>query len=71
MKIEVRVKPNSKHEGVDAATTPWTVRVNTPPAEGRANQRAAELLAEHLGIPKSRVTLARGQKSRLKLFLVT
>lgn len=44
------------------------LRVAAPPEKGRANEEAAELLAEALGAP---VTLVRGMTSRQKVFEVS
>ena len=40
--------------------------VTTPPEDGKANAALLALVADWLGVPKSAVTLASGQKSRLK-----
>ena len=40
--------------------------VTTPPEDGKANAALLALVAEWLGVPKSAVALASGQKSRLK-----
>ena len=43
------------------------VKVNAPALEGRANEALCEFLAAELGLPKRAVTVAHGDKSRLKL----
>ena len=71
-KIEVKVKPNSKKEGVELQPDGLIiVKVNTPPIEGKANKRVIELLAEYLDIPKSKIVLKIGLKSKIKKFEVT
>jgi uncharacterized protein YggU (UPF0235/DUF167 family) len=40
--------------------------LHAPPTEGRANEELLELLAKELGLPKSRLFLLRGAKSRNK-----
>ena len=68
MKISVIVKPNSKKEEVvPSGDGAYTVRVAAPPVEGKANERVVELLAEHFGVPKSRVSIARGAGGRRKI----
>lgn len=47
------------------------LRLKSPPADGRANAEAVGLLAELLGIPRSRVELVRGFTSRDKLAAVS
>jgi uncharacterized protein YggU (UPF0235/DUF167 family) len=69
MKISVQVKTNSKIEGVTQVEDGvCLVRVNTPPVEGKANERVRELLAKHYDLPKSRVQLVAGHKSKKKIF---
>ncbi len=40
--------------------------VTTPPEDGKANAALLALVADWLGVPKSSVSMAAGQKSRLK-----
>ncbi len=40
--------------------------VTTPPEDGKANAALVALVADWLGVPKSAVGMASGQKSRLK-----
>lgn len=71
MKITVAVKPNSKKELVEKNSDgSFTVRVNAPPVEGRANDRVVELLTEHFDCAKSKIQLVGGQKSKKKIFSI-
>ena len=69
----VQVKPGSKKgplvEVADDGTL--TVYVRERAIEGKATEAVARLLAEHLGVPKSRVELISGATSRVKRFQVT
>ncbi|MEM4658412.1 MAG: DUF167 domain-containing protein, partial [Candidatus Methanosuratincola sp.] len=47
-----------------------TVRVATPPVEGRSNDRVVELVAGALGVPRSWVRVEVGHKSRYKTLSV-
>ena len=68
MKIEIRVKTRAKIEKVVLATSGiYEVSLNVPPVEGRANERVVELLAAFFKVPKSKIRILRGQKSKLKL----
>ncbi|RPA65216.1 DUF167 domain-containing protein [Gordonia oryzae] len=70
--VVVTVKPNSR-KGPLVQTGPdgsITIYVREPATEGKANKAVAELLAAHLGIPKSRVSLIGGATSRTKRFRV-
>ena len=67
MKIQVRVKPNSKTEGVSREGDSFIVQVKEPPKEGRANRAVIKLLAEHFGVPQSQVKILSGFKSKNKI----
>jgi uncharacterized protein (TIGR00251 family) len=70
MKIQVKVKPNSRTEEVSQGNDSFIVRVKEAPREGKANQSVVELLAEHFGVPKSRVRIVSGFGSRSKVIEV-
>jgi hypothetical protein len=46
------------------------LRVNAPPLEGKANEEARKVLADALGLSRSRIRLAAGARSRNKVFHV-
>jgi uncharacterized protein (TIGR00251 family) len=71
VKVSVLVKPNSKKESVSLNEDgTLSVRVNAPPAEGKANKRVIELLAEHFKKPKSSIQLLHGASGKKKIFEV-
>ncbi|MEZ4870658.1 MAG: DUF167 domain-containing protein [Bdellovibrionales bacterium] len=70
MKLKVTVKPNSKNESVEFSEDVCTVRVNSPPVDGKANKRVTELLAKHYGVAKSKISLISGHKSKIKIFSI-
>ena len=47
-----------------------TVYVTAPPDKGKANEAMIRLLAKHLDVAASRLTLVRGQTNRNKLVKV-
>ena len=67
MKIQVKVKPNSKTEEVSQEGDSFVVRVKEPPKEGKANQAIIKLLAQHFGVPQSRVRILSGFKTKHKV----
>lgn len=67
MKIQVKVKPNSKTEEISQEGYSFTVKVKEPPREGRANQAVIRLLAQHFGVHQSHVRILSGFKSRNKV----
>ncbi|OGD26274.1 MAG: hypothetical protein A2Y56_05440 [Candidatus Aminicenantes bacterium RBG_13_63_10] len=69
--IMVKVQPRAKRREVAADEDgALTVKVLAAPDRGRANAEVLELLAEHLGLPVSRMRIVRGEKSRHKLVAV-
>ena len=67
MKIQVKVKPNSKTEEVSREGDDFVVKVREPPREGKANEAVIRLLAEHFGIRKSQVRILAGFRSKNKV----
>lgn len=67
MKIQVKVKPNSKTEELSQEGDSFIVKVREPPKEGKANQAVIKLLAQHFGIPQSQVRILSGFNSRDKV----
>ena len=67
MKIQVKVKPNSRAEEVNQEGDNFVVKVKEPPKEGKANQAVVKLLAQHFDVPKSQVKIVSGFKSKNKV----
>lgn len=66
-KIQVKIKPNSRVESIEKGEDGvYLARVNAPPIEGKANTRLIELLAQHFKVPKSKIEITQGTKSRIK-----
>lgn len=70
--LPVRVQPRASRDRiVGEHGGALKVAVTAPPEGGRANEAVARVIAEVLGLARSRVTLASGPTSRAKTFLVT
>ncbi len=69
MKIQVRVHPRARRERVQRGDV-WEVWVREAPEKGMANRRLVELVAEELGVPKTKIRIIRGAASRNKLLEV-
>ena len=68
MKITVKVKPNAKECKVEEiGENQFLVRVKAPPKENKANQEVIETLAGYFEVPKSRILILTGLKSRQKI----
>jgi uncharacterized protein (TIGR00251 family) len=70
MKIQVKVKPNSRTEEISKEGDSFIVRVKDPPREGKANLAVVKLLAEHFGVSESKVRILSGLRSRNKVIEV-
>jgi uncharacterized protein (TIGR00251 family) len=70
MKIQVKVKPNSKTEELSLEGDSFIAKVKEPPKEGKANQAVIKLLAEHFGVPQGQVRILSGFRSRNKVIEV-
>ncbi|HHY51454.1 MAG TPA: DUF167 domain-containing protein [Alphaproteobacteria bacterium] len=70
--LHLRVTPNAgadRIEGIerrDDGTAVLRLRVAAVPDRGKANAAALALVARHLGIPRSALTLLAGETARLK-----
>ncbi|WP_066898009.1 DUF167 domain-containing protein [Mycolicibacterium houstonense] len=70
--VVVRVKPGSrKGPLVEVADGALTIYVQERAVDGKANDAVTKLLAQHLGVPRSRVELISGATARLKRFRIT
>ncbi|TGK17335.1 DUF167 domain-containing protein [Leptospira fluminis] len=68
MRIEVKVKPNSKKTFVRQEDDgSWTVAVSEPAIEGKANEAVIKALAREFDVPKRSVRLLHGEKGKNKL----
>lgn len=66
--IAVRLTPRAAADAiVPGADGKLAVRVTAPPVEGRANEALCRLIAKRAGVPRSRVAVVRGEKSREKV----
>jgi uncharacterized protein YggU (UPF0235/DUF167 family) len=76
MRLRVLAVPNSKTSEVigweddPRAGRVLRVRIAAPPVDGKANAALRDFLAGYLGIPKSKVTLDKGDTSRIKVFIL-
>ena len=66
-RLALRVTPGSRIEAVAIEDGRVQVKVRAKPQDGAANEAVLALLAETLGVAKSRLSLLRGATSREKL----
>jgi hypothetical protein len=69
--IEVSLTPRARRDEITGRREGvLLVRVKAPPVEGRANEALRKLIAKSVKVPKSRVTIVRGERSRRKLVAI-
>jgi uncharacterized protein (TIGR00251 family) len=67
----VKVHPRAKKNAITGEMgDALKLSLTAPPIEGRANQACIEFFANLLEVPRSSVTIASGQTSRLKVIRV-
>lgn len=67
MKLSITVKPKSRQEKIEKTANGYIAYVKEQPIENRANRALIKLLSEYFGIPKSRITILSGMKSKQKI----
>jgi uncharacterized protein YggU (UPF0235/DUF167 family) len=68
--IALRVTPKASRNAITRDGDDLRIYVTTVPENGKANTAVIKLLAKALGIPKSSLTLIRGETSRDKVFQI-
>ncbi len=68
-KLALKVTPRARSEGIESmnAAGELVVKVRVAPEDGKANDAIIALISEAFGIPKSRLSIARGALSRHKI----
>ena len=67
MRMQIKVKPNSKKDEVaKGADGMILVRIKAPPVEGKANKYLIGYLAEYFDVSKSKISLLRGETNQYK-----
>lgn len=67
MKISITVKPKSKEERVEETDNGYVAYIKEQPIENKANKALIKLLSEYFGVPKSRIAILSGIKSKQKI----
>ena len=75
--VRVRLTPKGGRDAVEgweidsSGTSHLKARVRAAPESGKANAALIDLIAEMLGVSRSSVTIAGGEKARLKIVAIT
>ncbi|BAQ63867.1 DUF167 domain-containing protein [Geminocystis sp. NIES-3709] len=68
MKINVKVKPNSKQQKIEENNEGvWIINLKSPPVDGKANQELISLIAKQFKVKKSQVNIKSGLSSQHKV----
>jgi len=71
MRLTIKVKPNAKTASVTPASNDapykYLVAVKVKPVDGKATAAALKLLARHLRLAPSRLTIVSGLRSPIKI----
>ncbi|MBR2285856.1 MAG: DUF167 domain-containing protein [Alphaproteobacteria bacterium] len=67
MIINVRVIPRARVQKIVADGDTLRVYTNAAPSDGAANAAVIKMLAKHMGVPKSTITIIRGATSHDKV----
>src|SRR5437764_7889527 len=70
--FSVKVQPRARKNAITGTVgEALKLALTAPPVEGRANQAVIEFFADIFQIPRSSITIASGESSRLKVLRVT
>ena len=68
MKIQVKVKPNSKYQKIEEVESGcFKVSLRSPPLNGKANQELIVILAKQFKVPQSHIKIKSGLSAKNKL----
>jgi uncharacterized protein (TIGR00251 family) len=66
--ITVQVQPKARQQQlIQLSATEFKARLKAAPERGQANAELLALLADHFGLPPSRLTIIQGKTARTKL----
>ncbi len=73
-KIEIKVTPNANSDRIvileEGENYQIKVYVTVTPEDGKANNQVLKLIAKELKIPKSKISITKGLKSRNKIIAI-
>ena len=70
MKINIKVKPAARENGVVQRGGEFIVSTTAHAHGGKANEAVRHIVAGHFGVPPSHVSIVRGSTSRRKIIEV-
>jgi len=71
IRLSVKVQPNARQQEIQKINEgEYKVHVLSPPSEGKANKEVIDVIASYFHLPRSRVKIIRGRKSRKKIVIL-
>ena len=71
IRLSVKVQPNARKQEIQRISEEeYQIRILSPPIEGKANKELIQVIASHFHLPRSRVKIVRGRKSRKKIVIL-
>lgn len=67
MRISIKVKPKSRERKIEKTDNGYIVYIKEQPIENRANIASIKLLSKYFNIPKSKINILAGIKSKNKI----
>ena len=68
MTIQVIAHPKSKQVKIECKDNVYHIYTTKIPEKGKANAAIIDLISEHFRLPKSKIELTSGEKSKRKTF---
>jgi uncharacterized protein (TIGR00251 family) len=66
--LNITVSPrSSKNEIIKISDTELKIKMAAPPIEGKANKKLIAILSNEFGVPKNKINILKGLKSRKKI----
>ena len=70
VKFKIKVVANSRNDSIDFCDDIIKIKIKAPAIEGRANKAIIEYLSKLMGVAKTKIKIAGGEKSSLKLICI-
>ncbi len=71
MYLTIKVTPKAKlNKIIQLDNHTYQIYTTAPPDKGKANQAVIKLLAKYFNLPKSNITIIKGQTSRQKIIQI-
>lgn len=70
VKFRIKVNANSQNDSIDFCEEIIRIKIKAPAIEGKANKAIIEYLSKKIGVAKSKIKIANGQKASIKTICI-